>query len=135
MREVKPDSSSTKRLLSEAASGDRGAFDDLLARPDELHRFIELRLDRRWRARLDPSDLVQDTQLQAFRKLDDYLRRRPIEPAEEPQPVSYHFFRFRRGPSKDGLYQSIALLQSDDIMSFGRLSARMQRRAVHLGRR
>lgn len=79
MPEMKPDSWSTKRLLVEAASGDRGAFDELFARhQDALHRFIAVRLDRRLRARLDPSDLVQDTQLQAFRKLDDYLLRRPM---------------------------------------------------------
>lgn len=79
MPEMKPDSSSTKRLLSEAASGNRGAFGELFAsHQDSLHRFIEVRLDRRLRARLDPSDVVQDTQLQAFRKLDDYLRRRPM---------------------------------------------------------
>jgi RNA polymerase sigma-70 factor (ECF subfamily) len=79
MAELKPDSSATKRLLMEAASGDRGAFDDLFSRHERsLQRFIEVRLDRRLRARLDPSDLVQETQLQAFRKLDDYLRRRPM---------------------------------------------------------
>lgn len=79
MAELKPDSSATKRLLDEAAAGDRGAFDDLFARHQGfLHGFIELRLDRRLRTRVDPSDLVQETQLQAYRKLDDYIERRPM---------------------------------------------------------
>lgn len=79
MPELKPDSTATRHVLSQVASGDREAFGELFARHRRsLHRFIELRLDRRLRARLDPSDLVQETQLQAYRKLDDYLRRRPM---------------------------------------------------------
>jgi len=66
-------------LLSDIAAGDHGAFEDLFLRNRRwLHRFVELRLDRRLRARVDPDDGVQETQLEAFRRLDDYLRRRPM---------------------------------------------------------
>lgn len=79
MPELEPDSSATTRLLERVASGDREAFDDLFSRYERsLYRFVAMRLDRRLRARLDPSDLVQETQLQAFRQLDDYLTRRPM---------------------------------------------------------
>lgn len=79
MSELKPDSSLTSRLLDEVASGDRAAFEELFARHERrLHRFVEMRLDRRLRARVDPSDVVQETQLQAFSKMDDYLARRPM---------------------------------------------------------
>src|SRR5262249_7926456 len=38
-----------------------------------LRRFVALRTDRRLRSRLDPSDVVQEAQLEALRRLDDYL--------------------------------------------------------------
>lgn len=79
MSELNPDSSLTARLLNEVATGDRAAFEHLFARHERsLHRFIEMRIDRRLRSRIDPSDVVQETQLQAFRKLDDFLERRPM---------------------------------------------------------
>jgi RNA polymerase sigma-70 factor (ECF subfamily) len=43
-----------------------------------LCRVVELRLDRRLRARVDPSDVVQEAQLEAFRRLPDYFARRPM---------------------------------------------------------
>jgi RNA polymerase sigma-70 factor (ECF subfamily) len=79
MLALTPDSDETRRLLEGAQAGDRRAFDALFARhQDYLHRVIALRLDPRLRARLDPSDVVQDTQLEAFRRLADYCRRRPM---------------------------------------------------------
>ena len=45
---------------------------------EHLRRAVLLRLDRRLRSRVDPSDVVQETQMEAFRRLDDYLDRRPM---------------------------------------------------------
>ena len=58
---------------------DRGALEALLKwhRP-ELRSFIELHLDPRIRARVDPSDVVQDAQLDVVRRMDDYLSRNPM---------------------------------------------------------
>jgi RNA polymerase sigma-70 factor (ECF subfamily) len=73
------DSAETCRDLEEVRSGDASAFERLFARcqPD-LRQFVARRLDPRARTRLDPSDVVQETQLEAYRRMDDYLRRRPM---------------------------------------------------------
>jgi RNA polymerase sigma-70 factor (ECF subfamily) len=39
---------------------------------------IALRLDRRLSARVDPSDVLQETMIQAHQKLPEYLRTQPI---------------------------------------------------------
>ena len=79
MDAVTPDSAETHALLCRAGAGDRAAFEQLFARYRvELRRFVELRLDSRLRARVDASDVVQDAQLDAYRRLADYLARRPM---------------------------------------------------------
>lgn len=79
MSDLTSDSTQTQLLLQRLREGDRSAFEALFAehRP-YLHRVIELRLDNRLRARLDTSDIVQEAQLEAFRRLDDYLHRQPM---------------------------------------------------------
>ena len=74
-----PDSDETCRLLEQARSGDRAAFSALFARHRKaLRQFVALRLDARLRTRIDPSDVVQETQLETFRRLDDFLQRAPM---------------------------------------------------------
>jgi RNA polymerase sigma-70 factor (ECF subfamily) len=61
------------------SSGQRDAFNELFDRHrTALRQAVQLRLDRRLRARVDASDIVQEAQMQAYRRLDDYLRRRPM---------------------------------------------------------
>jgi RNA polymerase sigma-70 factor (ECF subfamily) len=79
MPEVKPDSSETQGLLQQAAAGDAQALESLLEhyRP-RLHAFVAARLDPKLRARVDPSDVVQEAQLEMVQRMDDFLRRRPM---------------------------------------------------------
>ena len=73
------DSAETQRLLMQISAGHRDAFNDLFNRHRSgLRQAVELRLDRRLRARVDASDIVQEAQMEAFRRLDDYLERRPM---------------------------------------------------------
>src|SRR5207249_1256497 len=74
-----PRPADTDLLLDQAAHGDRGARQQLLARHRaRLRRMVGLRLDRRLAARLDPSDVVQEALAEADRRLSEYLRRRPV---------------------------------------------------------
>jgi RNA polymerase sigma-70 factor (ECF subfamily) len=74
MHEVQPDSRETQGLLQQIRAGDRQAFEQLFARHQVyLHRLVELRLDPRLRSRLDPSDIVQETHLEALKRLHTYL--------------------------------------------------------------
>lgn len=65
--------------LRAAAQGDGQAVSWLLElhRP-RLRRMVNMRLDDRLSARLDASDVVQDTLLDAACKLADYIRERPL---------------------------------------------------------
>src|SRR5260370_37321667 len=79
MGDVTPDSAETQDLLRRARAGDQTAFDRLFAehRP-QLRRFVELRLDPKLRARIDASDVVQETQMEGLGRLADYLQRQPM---------------------------------------------------------
>jgi RNA polymerase sigma-70 factor (ECF subfamily) len=79
MAELGPDSHQTRALLERIQAGDDRAFDALFARHRaSLRDFIDLRLDSRMRARVDPSDVVQETQLEAYHRLRDFLERQPM---------------------------------------------------------
>jgi RNA polymerase sigma-70 factor (ECF subfamily) len=79
MPEVKADSAETCALLDRVRDGDRAALDDLLVRSrPALRDFVEFHLDPRLRARVDPSDVLQETQLELVRRMDDFLRKRPM---------------------------------------------------------
>jgi RNA polymerase sigma-70 factor, ECF subfamily len=79
MSEVRPDSAQTSALLEQVRRGDRQALGRLLARyRPGLRAFVEARLDPRVRARLDPSDVVQEAQLEVARRMEDFLDRRPM---------------------------------------------------------
>jgi RNA polymerase sigma-70 factor (ECF subfamily) len=73
------DSAQTQRLLEQARAGASGAVNRLLERHRAyLCRFVELRLDPQLQARVDPSDVVQEAQMEAVRRLDAYLGDAPM---------------------------------------------------------
>ncbi|HEY7309959.1 MAG TPA: sigma-70 family RNA polymerase sigma factor [Gemmataceae bacterium] len=74
-----PASPDTDELLARTAHGDRAARDQLITRHrTRLRKMVAYHLDRRLRARVDPSDVVQEVLAEASRKLPDYLRQRPL---------------------------------------------------------
>jgi RNA polymerase sigma-70 factor (ECF subfamily) len=79
MDKMRPDDAETQELLRQVQCGNRQAFEQLFARHrPELRQFVDLRLDPRLRARVDASDVVQETQMEAFRRLGDFLERQPM---------------------------------------------------------
>ena len=69
----------TESLLARCAAGDEEAVNRLLERHRPfLLRIVELRLDPNLRRRFDPSDVVQETQIEVIRRIEDYVQRRPM---------------------------------------------------------
>jgi RNA polymerase sigma-70 factor (ECF subfamily) len=79
MSQLRQDSPETDGLLEAVRRGEKQALDRLLIRHrGELRSFVEMRLDPRLAARVDPSDVVQEAQIEIVRRMDDFLKRRPM---------------------------------------------------------
>jgi RNA polymerase sigma-70 factor (ECF subfamily) len=71
-----PDSAELIRCVDR---GDQLAVEQLLARHrDRLRQMVAVRIDPRMAARVDPSDVVQEALTEAYRKLPEYARSRPL---------------------------------------------------------
>ncbi|CAN5477940.1 RNA polymerase sigma factor [soil metagenome] len=69
-----------RKLVFFAAGGDRAAWSQLVDRyHPRLRRMVALRMDQRLRARVDPSDVLQEAYLDASNQIADYLAN-PILP-------------------------------------------------------
>ncbi len=76
---MRDDPDETQSLLDRAKDGDRAAFEALFRRHRaKLLRAVALRMDRRVAARVDASDVIQDTYLEAFKRLPKYLQKPPM---------------------------------------------------------
>jgi RNA polymerase sigma-70 factor (ECF subfamily) len=64
-----------KQILAEIFMGHR----------DRLRSMVHLRIDRRLRARVDPSDVLQDAFIEAQKRLDQYL-------AASPSPMPFYLW-------------------------------------------
>ena len=79
MDEPTPDSKATQQLLDRAGDGNPAALSELLARHrPAMRELVRTHLDLRLAARIDPSDVVQDAQMDLVRRLGDFLDRRPM---------------------------------------------------------
>lgn len=73
------DTDEIEHLLTRAGDGDRAALDELFARHrDRLTRMIRMRLDRRVQGRVDASDVIQETHVEAFERFPEFLRQRKL---------------------------------------------------------
>ncbi len=70
---------STEELLRRVAQGERAARDELFARHRKrLLQMISVRMDPRLAARIDASDVIQETLAEVVQKMPDYLRNQPL---------------------------------------------------------
>lgn len=68
-------SDQTDSLVEHVRRGDRGALETLFqSHRNYLKHVVQLRIDDDLRVRLDPSDIVQEVQVEAFKRVDDYAR-------------------------------------------------------------
>jgi RNA polymerase sigma-70 factor, ECF subfamily len=66
-------------LMDRAMRGEESARHALLdLHRNDLRRMVQARLDPRINVRVDASDVVQDALIDAWRRLDGYLRDRPL---------------------------------------------------------
>jgi RNA polymerase sigma-70 factor (ECF subfamily) len=72
---MSPDLDDTATLLQKVDAGNAEAVDELFRRyRQRLHRMVQLRLSPVLRSRVDASDVIQESFIEAWRRLDDYLK-------------------------------------------------------------
>jgi RNA polymerase sigma-70 factor (ECF subfamily) len=73
------DTEETRHLLVRAQAGDSHALDELFAsHRAALHRAIARRLGKSLCGHIDPSDVVQEAQLEVVARMAEYAARRPM---------------------------------------------------------
>ncbi len=123
----------TDALVRGAAAGDRSAVDALLERHRRhLRRMVAVRLDARIAARVDPSDIVQETLIAAHKRLDAYLAD-PVVPFYAwlrqlawDRLVDLHRFHLRsarRSVAREYRWTAEALSDASTCSLFGHLAA------------
>ncbi len=75
------DEAAERELIERAASGDAGAWHELVGRFEgRLKRMVQLRLNRRLQGRLDEADVLQEAFLEVHRKLPEYVAAPVLPP-------------------------------------------------------
>jgi len=116
-----PEPAVTEQLLRQVRDGDRAAVEELFQRHRSyLRLFIELRLEPRLRQRVDPSDVVQEAQLEAVRRLAAYLEQ-PAMPFRLwlRQIALDHVLkvrRFHRGTARRSLDREVPLPERSSLL-------------------
>lgn len=76
---MKSNSSETQRLIDRCRDGEQRALGELFERHRPfLMKVAALRMPAKLRSRIDPSDIVQDAQLEAVRRAEEYFREQGV---------------------------------------------------------
>jgi RNA polymerase sigma-70 factor, ECF subfamily len=113
----------TQDLLARARDGNELAFEELFKRHrGRLQKAIAMRIDRRLAARVDASDVLQETYLEAFRRMPKYLQQEKM-----PFYLWLHWIarekvlelhRRHLGAEKRAVTQEVQLLPVDSSATF-----------------
>lgn len=97
-----------RQLIDAAAKGDRDSLELLLNQHRErLRRFLRFRMDRRLARRLDDSDVIQDTLLEASQRFAEY--------ALEPTVPFYVWLRYLTSQRLAQLHRTHLQTQQRDV--------------------
>lgn len=131
------DSSETGRRLRRAAEGDPESWGVLLTRHEErLLRMVAFRLDPRLQGRLDPADVLQETFLEAWQHLAEYLTRpampfflwlRGIAGNKLQEPHRHHLGTQMRDPRREVSLDHGALPETTSAALAARLLGQVTR--------
>ncbi|HKB42093.1 MAG TPA: sigma-70 family RNA polymerase sigma factor [Gemmataceae bacterium] len=140
MNSLQPDSAQTQNLLERVHTGDREAFEELFARHRPyLKQLVELRLDPKLRTRIDPSDVVQEAHLEAFRRLNAYLQERPMPFRLWLRQIAYDHtlkaWRHHRGTARRAAGREVPLPERSSLVFAKQLLAGSSTPSQQLDRR
>lgn len=136
----RPDPSDSDGLLDRARRGERSAFDELFARHRAyLLRFIESRLDPKLRRRVDASDIVQEANLEAVRRLEQFLERSTMPFRLWLRQIAYdRLLKSRRqhlGTARRSLERELPFYEQSSEMILQQLFDQGQTPSQHLNRK
>jgi RNA polymerase sigma-70 factor, ECF subfamily len=132
-------------LLRLAAAGDGESWQALVGRSrDRLRRMVVFRLDPRLRGRVDPSDVLQEAYLEAWRDLGSYLDRpeipfflwlRGVAGNKLRELHRHHLGTQRRDPRREVSIQGGATSESTTTALAARLLGDLTRASEEAARR
>ena len=113
----------TRTLLERIGKGDASAFEELFKRHrGRLHKAIAMRMDRRVAARVDASDVLQETYMEAFQRLPKYLEQEGmpfylwLHWIAREKVIALH--RRHLGAGKRAVQQEVPLMPVDSSAEF-----------------
>lgn len=119
-------SSTTLGLLERFRSGERDSLGALLERHRPyLMRVVSLRVSDKLRTRIDPSDVVQEAQLEACRRADEYLQQPRMSFRAWLRRITYDrlvdAWRRHGGAAKRSIEQEVRLPEESSVLLAGHL--------------
>lgn len=126
--------SPVEELLNRVRQGAPAAVDDLFARHrGQLKAMVSLRIDPRVSARIDPSDVVQESMAEAATRLEQYLVDEPIPFYPWLRKIAWEkliqFHRRHIGSQKRSTAREVTLpvrLTDESVASLSRIAVAQQ---------